>query len=86
MKTARYLSWADIKKHNPCADQYRAAHKLFGKRKRIKVTVAAAVAVADQFYFAWLAEKTLSAQALAEYRRVKAQAWAQAYIRQEGER
>src|SRR3990167_8680413 len=73
----KHITLKQIKAHQPCADEFRAACRLFGKRKRIAVTVEAAVAVAGQFDFAWLAQRLLTPAALAEYQRVEALAWAE---------
>ena len=59
----KYITLQQIKRHNPCASEFRKVKRFFGKRKRIVVTVRRAVAVADQFNFDWLAEKLLSAPA-----------------------
>src|SRR3990167_2858016 len=59
----KYITLQQIKRHNPCASEFRKVKRFFGKRKRIVVTVRRAVAVADQFNFYWLAEKLLSAPA-----------------------
>ena len=59
----KYITLQSIKAHNPCEDQYKKACKLFGKRKRIAVSVRLALSVADQFDWDWLAQKFLSATA-----------------------
>ena len=66
MKTV-YISYQSIKDLHPCADQLRAARKLFGKRKRMAVTVQRAVDLSSQFNFGWLARNTLTAPALQAY-------------------
>lgn len=43
----------------------------------VEVTAELCLGVADMFDFGWAAHNLLSAQALAEYLRVKAQAWAE---------
>src|SRR3990167_5315207 len=63
----KYITLQQIKRHNPCASEFRKVKRFFGKRKRIVVTVRRAVAVADQFNFDWLAEKLLSAPARRAY-------------------
>src|SRR3990167_6285967 len=73
----KYITLKQIKAHQPCADEFRAACRLFGKRKRIAVTVKAAVAVADKFDFKWLALKLLTLMAWAEYQRAIAPAGAE---------
>src|SRR3990167_8527092 len=73
----KYITLEQIKAHQPCAEQFRAARRLFGKRKQIAVTVEAAVAVADKFDFHWLAVNLLPPAALAEFLRVTAAARAE---------
>ena len=62
----KYITLKQIAAHNPCADQYRTARRLFGKRKRIAVTVAPAVKVAPLFDWHWLALRLLTAPACAD--------------------
>ena len=78
-----YISYASIKALHPCADQLRKVRRLFGKRKRMAVTIKRAVALASRFSFTWLAMKTLKAQARQTYNAAIAQAWAQCYIKQQ---
>ena len=66
MKTV-YISYQSIKYLRPCSDQLRNVCKLFGKRKRLAVTVKRAVALSSQFDFHWLAQRTLTASALQAY-------------------
>src|SRR3990167_8893235 len=73
----KYITLEQIKAHQPCAEQFRAARRLFGKRKQIAVTVEAAVAVSDKFDFHWLAVNLLTPAALAEFLRVTAAARAE---------
>ena len=54
MKTV-YISYANIKALHPCAGELRKVRRLFGKRKRMIVTVKRAVALASRFDFGWLA-------------------------------
>ena len=56
----KYITLEQIKRHHPCASEFRRVKCFFGKRKRIVVTVRRAVAVADQFNFDWLAEHLLT--------------------------
>ena len=56
----KYITLEQIKRHHPCASEFRRVKRFFGKRKRIVVTVRRAVAVADQFNFDWLAEHLLT--------------------------
>ena len=77
----KYITLQQIKRHNPCASEFRKVKRFFGKRKRIVVTVRRAVAVADQFNFDWLAEKLLSAPAGKAYADARAAAFARAYLK-----
>ena len=70
----KFLTLDQIKQHRPCPSAWRRARRLFGRRKRIAVTVRACVAVADWVDFGWLAEHLLSAPARADYRRATATA------------
>src|SRR3990167_6446838 len=71
----KYITLKQIEAHQPCANQFRAARRLFGKQKRILVTVDAAVAVADRFDFDWLAENLLTPAAQKAYGEAAASAW-----------
>ena len=73
MKTV-YISYQSIKDLHPCADQLRVVRKLFGKRKRMAVTIGRAVALSSQFDFNWLAQGTLTGSALQAYNAARAQA------------
>src|SRR3990167_7482225 len=73
----KHITLKQIKAHNPCREEYVKVRRFFGKRKRIAVTVKAAVAVAGQFNFDWLAEHLLTPAARAEYERATAAAWAE---------
>ena len=72
----KYITFASIKAHKPCAGQLRRIRRLFGRRKRIAVTVRAAQAVASWADFGWLARYTLSVPARADYDKATAPAWA----------
>ena len=63
----KYITLQQIKQHDPCADQFRKARRLFGKRKRIAVTVALAVKVAPLFDWRWLSNKLLNSTARRAY-------------------
>lgn len=63
----KYLALEQIKAHMPCVEQYRAAVKFFGKRKRVAVTKKNALAAAQRFNFDWLARRLLSVSALRAY-------------------
>ena len=69
-----YISYETIEALHPCADQLREVRKLFGKRKRMAVTVKRAVALASRFNFDWLANHALSRPAKAAYNAAKAPA------------
>ena len=73
MKTV-YISYQSIKDLRPCADQLCTVRKLFGKRKRMAVTIGRAVALSSQFDFNWLAQGTLTGSALQAYNAARAQA------------
>ena len=67
---------SEIKKHDPCADQFNRACELFPNGE-IEVSVELAQQFAHEFDFGWLARKLLKAPAWAEYARVTAPAWAE---------
>ena len=73
-----YISLQQIKALNPCADQFHAARRFFGKRKRVAVSVRLAVSLASKFDFQWLAQKTLTEPAQQAYDAARAPTW-QAY-------
>jgi hypothetical protein len=54
-----HITLKQIEALQPCDSQMRDVRQFFGARKRVRVTVAAAVAVAQRFNFEWLAETTL---------------------------
>ena len=60
-----------------CNEQVEHFRERFGDE--IEVTEALAIEHASEFDFGWAAEHLLTAQALAEYERVRAPAWARAY-------
>ena len=62
-----YISLQQIKALNPCADQFHAARRFFGKRKRVAVSVKVAVVLAQRFDFNWLAQRTLTRQSRQAY-------------------
>ena len=78
----KYITLKQIKQLHPCRNQYRAASRLFGKRKRMAVSVRLAESLATRFDFYWLARKLLSASAWADYNRAIAPAFARAYLTQ----
>src|SRR5574341_269324 len=63
----KYITVNQIKALNPCADQFCRFKRFMGKRQRIAVSVKAAIAVADQFDFDWLANRLLTAAARKAY-------------------
>ena len=67
----KYLTLQPIKAHKPCPDQFRRARRLFGKRKRIAVTVALAVKVAPLFDWDRIAEELLTAATYKAYDEAK---------------
>ena len=69
------ISLSKIKSHNPCADQFKLARKLFGKRQHLAVSVKLALSVADKFDWNWLAQRFLSAPAWKAYSEAVAAAW-----------
>ena len=71
----RYSTYQQIKALHPCSDQLRKAHRLFGKRKRMRVTVDRAIALACEFDFEWLAERTLTGAARQAYEQARAAVW-----------
>src|SRR3990172_6805688 len=84
-----YITLQQIEALNPCATVLREVRTLFGKRTRLLVTERRAVALAQQFDFYWLGQRTLSdtpqkayneARAAAQkaYNEARAAAW-QAY-------
>ena len=58
-----------------CASQVKLFREMFGRS--VNITQKACICVADKFDFAWAARKLLPAPALAEYERVRVQAWAE---------
>src|SRR3990167_3591619 len=62
-----YITLQQIKALNPCATALREVRTLFGKRTRLLVTERRAVALAQQFDFYWLGQRTLSDTARKAY-------------------
>ena len=63
MEKLVHIALKQIRALHPCEDALRDVRRFFGARKRVQVTVKAAVAVAQRFNFEWLAETTLRGDA-----------------------
>ena len=62
-----YITLSQIEALHPCEEALRDVRQFFGERKRVRVTVKAAVAVAQRFNFCWLVLRTLRSSARAVY-------------------
>ena len=71
----KYLTLQQIRKHYPCADQYKLAVKFFHGRAKIAVTDKAALSVAALFDWDWLAKDLLPDFERKAYDNAKATAW-----------
>ena len=71
-----YITLSQIEALHPCEEALRDVRQFFGERKRVRVTVKAAVAVAQRFNFYWLAVHTLRGGARAVYTEALEGAWA----------
>lgn len=78
---SKTITLSQLRAAGACADQRAKFKELFGSS--VEVTVELCVKHAADFDWGFAAEKFLSASALAEYYRVRALAWATAFINQE---
>ena len=71
--SSRTLTLATLKRLGACSDQREDFARRFGSS--VEVTEELCLSVSDVFDWAWIAQRALSAPALAEYERVCAPAW-----------
>ena len=75
MNASRTMTLATLERLGACSDQREEFKRRFGSS--IEVTEELCLSVSDVFAWDWIAQRVLSAPALAEYRRVRAPARAE---------